>query len=126
MLYRDYLPKDFDEVAKASGVTGVVLVQAGQNLPDNQWNLDITAHNPKLYRGVVGNLSPVIGTDAFKPLFTSLCKDPRYLGYRLSGRYQDGLRNSRHRRSSPSIGPSSIWRSIVSVRSGWSMAATGR
>ena len=91
VLYRDFLPKDHEPVAKANGIAGVVLVQAGQSLPDNQWNLDITAHNPKLYRGLVGNLSEVIGTDGFKPLFTQLCKDPRYLGYRLSGRYQDGL-----------------------------------
>ena len=91
VLYRDHLPATQEAVAKANGVDGVVVVQAGQSIPDNQWNLDITAHNPKLYQGVVGNLSPVIGSDAFKPLFTQLCKDPRYLGYRLSGRYQDGL-----------------------------------
>ncbi len=91
VLHRDFLPRDHEPIAKANGVTGVVLVQAGQSLPDNQWNLDVTAHNPKLYRGLVGNLSEAIGTDAFAPLFTSLCKDPRYLGYRLSGRYQDEL-----------------------------------
>lgn len=72
-------------------MTGVVVVQAGQSLPENQWNLDITAHNKKLYRGLVGNVSPVIGTDAFAPLFATLCEDSRYLGYRLSGRYQEGL-----------------------------------
>lgn len=91
VLHRDFLPADHEPVAKANGVTGVVLVQAGQSLPDNQWNLDVTAHNPKLYRGLVGNLSEAIGTDAFEPLFSRLCKNPRYLGYRLSGRYQDGL-----------------------------------
>lgn len=91
VLYRDYLPETHEAVARANGIDGVVVVQAGQSIPDNQWNLDITARNPGLYRGLVGNLSPVIGTDAFKPLFTRLCKDPRYLGYRLSGRYQDGL-----------------------------------
>lgn len=91
ILYKDFLPPAFEEIAKANGVTGVVLVQAGQSLPDNQWNLDISKHNPSLFRGVVGNLSEVIGTDAFAPLFSELCKDPRYLGYRLSGRYQEGL-----------------------------------
>lgn len=90
-LYRDFLPKDHEAVAKANGVNGVVLVQAGQSLADNQWNLDVTAHNPQLYRGLVGNLSEVIGTDAFQPLFERLCKDPRYLGFRLSGRYQNDL-----------------------------------
>ena len=97
VLYRDILPADHEAVAKANGVDGVVLVQAGQSLPDNQWNLDISAHHPKLYRGVVGNLSEVIGTDGFKLLFTQLCKDSRYLGYRLSGRYQDDLSEAFYR-----------------------------
>jgi L-fuconolactonase len=97
VLHRDYLPEHHEPVAKANGVSGVVLVQAGQSLPDNQWNLDITAHNPQLYRGLVGNLSEVIGTDRFKPLFNQLSKDPRYLGYRLSGRYQDGLSEELYR-----------------------------
>lgn len=66
-------------------------MQAGQSLPDNQWNLDITAHNPRLYRGVVGNFSETIGTPAFQPRFEKLCENPRYLGYRLSGRYQEKL-----------------------------------
>ena len=85
-LYKDHLPEDFRAVAEANGVTGVVLVQAGQSIPDNQWNLDVTENDKQLYRGVVGNLSQVIGTDKFAPLFESLCKNPRYLGYRLSGR----------------------------------------
>ena len=97
LLYRDYLPAAYEATAKANGVQGVVLVQAGQSLPDNQWNLDITAHNRKLYRGLVGNLSEVIGSDRFAPLFTSLCKDPRYLGYRLSGRYQKDLSEAFYR-----------------------------
>ena len=97
VLYRNMLPADFEKVAKANGVTGVVLVQAGQSLPDNQWNLDITAHNPQLFRGLVGNLSEVMGTDAFAPLFDKLSKDPRFLGYRISGRYQEGLSDALYR-----------------------------
>ena len=91
VLYRSMLPETFESIAKANGVRGVVVVQAGQSLPDNQWNLDITANNKQLFRGVVGNLSEVAGTDKFEPLFLKLCKDPRYVGYRLSGRYQDEL-----------------------------------
>jgi L-fuconolactonase len=68
-----------------------VVVQAGQSLADNQWNLDVTAQDKDLYRGVIGNLSKVIGTDEFVPLFEKLCKDERYVGYRLSGRYQKTL-----------------------------------
>lgn len=91
VLYRTFLPKVYAPIAKANHVRGVVVVQAGQSLPDNQWNLDITAHNKELFRGVVGNLSEVVGTDKFQPLFEKLCQDERYVGYRLSGRYQDKL-----------------------------------
>lgn len=86
-----FLPADHEPIAKANGVSGTIVVQAGLSLPDNQWNLDITAHNPRLYRGVVGNFSETIGTPAFQPLFEKLCENPRYLGYRLSGRYQETL-----------------------------------
>lgn len=86
VLYRDFLVKDHKKVARANGVGGVVVVQAGQSLSDNQWNLDVTAVDKELYIGVVGNLSLVIGGDGFEPLFTKLCKDKRYVGYRLSGR----------------------------------------
>lgn len=96
-LFRNYLPEHHTPIAKANGVSAVVLVQAGQSLPDNQWNLDIAADNTELYRGVVGNLSLVIGTDKFKPLFESLCKDKRYVGYRLSGRYQETLTDEFYR-----------------------------
>ncbi len=91
VLYRSFIPMVHEPIALANGVRGVVVIQAGQSLPDNQWNLDITAHNKALYCGVVGNLSEVIGTPKFKPLFEVLCKDPRYVGYRLSGRYQEQL-----------------------------------
>lgn len=97
VLYKDHLPADHEPIAKANGVDGVVLVQAGQSIPDNQWNLDVSAHNKKLYRGVVGNLSLVIGTDEFKPLFDKLCKDPRYVGYRISGRPKNGLDDAFYR-----------------------------
>jgi len=90
-LNRSFLPKDHEPIAAANGVTGIIVVQAGQSLPDNQWNLDITAPNSRLYRGVVGNFSETIGTPEFRPLFEKLCENPRYLGYRLSGRYQEKL-----------------------------------
>ena len=90
-LYRNFLPEHHAPIARANGVRAVVLVQAGQSLPDNQWNLDLTARDKDLYRGLVGNLSEVIGTDRFQPLFDKLCQDRRYVGYRLSGRYQEKL-----------------------------------
>ena len=90
-LYRSFMPADHALIAQANGVTGVVIVQAGQHLPDNQWNLDITAHDPKLYRGVVGNLSQVMGSDKFQAIFDQLCHDKRFVGYRISGRTNEAL-----------------------------------
>jgi L-fuconolactonase len=83
-LYRNILPAEHEPIAAANLVQGVVIVQAGHSLPDNQWNLDITAHNKHLYLGVIGNLSLNIGTPEFKPFFEKLCEDKRYVGYRLS------------------------------------------
>lgn len=97
VLHRNFLPKDHEPIAVANRVGGVIVVQAGQSLPDNQWNLAVTAHNKSLYRGVIGNLSKVIGTPGFKPLFESLCHDPRFVGYRLSGRYQEQLGDTFYR-----------------------------
>lgn len=90
-LFKPFLPATHEKICASNGVSGVVVVLSGQALVDNQWNLDVTAHNPELYRGVVGNLSLAIATDEFAPLFEKLCKDPRYVGYRLSGRYKEGL-----------------------------------
>ena len=93
-LYKPFLPTTHTPICRANGVKGVVVVLSGQALVDNQWNLNVTAHNARLYRGVVGNMSKAIGTDAFQTLFTKLCEDKRYVGYRLSGRYQDELPDS--------------------------------
>ena len=90
-LFKPFLPAQHKPICAANGVDGVVVVLSGQALVDNQWNLDVTAHNPGLYRGVVGNMSKAIGTDEFAPLFLKLCKDPRYVGYRLSGRPANGI-----------------------------------
>ena len=35
-LYRNFLPQHHAPIARANGVRAVVLVQAGQSLPDNQ------------------------------------------------------------------------------------------
>lgn len=91
ILCKSFLPGDHESLFRANGVQCVVVVQAGQSLPDNQWNLDITEPHQNLFRGVVGNLSKIVGTDNFKPCFEGLCRDKRYLGYRLSGRYQKEL-----------------------------------
>lgn len=89
-LYKPFLPGLHEPICLANGVDGVVVILSGQGLEDNQWDLDVTAHNPGLYWGVVGNMSKAIGTCRFRLLFDQLCRDKRYVGYRLSGRYLEG------------------------------------
>ncbi|MGL6096214.1 MAG: sulfatase-like hydrolase/transferase [Fimbriiglobus sp.] len=91
VLNRSFLPNHHKPIAAANGVAAAVVVQAGQSVDDNQWVLDITAGDTRMYPGVVGNLSRVIGTDRFEPLFASLCKTDRYVGYRLSGKHRPKL-----------------------------------
>ena len=56
VLYRPVLPRHYDKVTRANGVTATVIVEASDRVEDNQWILDLVAHNPKHYVGVVGNL----------------------------------------------------------------------
>ena len=89
-LYKPFLPKDIAPIARKNNVKAIVAMQSGQTTADNQWNLDIIEKDP-IFKGVIGNLSRVIATDKFKPLLEKLTKNPKYLGFRLSGKYQEGL-----------------------------------
>ena len=84
VLYRPILPKDFDRVADANGVTATVIVEASEWLPDNQWVLDLVKHDPKRYIGLVGSLE--IGTPDFAKNLKQLSKDKRYVGIRMRER----------------------------------------
>ena len=81
VLYRQVLPQNYDQVTKANGVTATVIVEASDLVEDNQWVLDITAHNTKHYVGVVGNLP--VGTLQFAKHLERFAKDKRYVGIRL-------------------------------------------
>ena len=81
VLYRQVLPQNYDQVTKANGVTATVIVEASDLVEDNQWVLDITAHNTKHYVGVVGNLP--VGTLQFAKHLDRFTKDKRYVGIRL-------------------------------------------
>ncbi len=81
VLYRRVLPQNYDQVTKANGVTATVIVEASDLVEDNQWVLDITAHNTKHYVGVVGNLP--VGTLQFAKHLERFAKDKRYVGIRL-------------------------------------------
>lgn len=88
VLYRPVLPEHFDKITAANGVTATVIVEASDRLPDNQWVLDLVAHNPGHYIGVVGNLP--VGTDAFAIELEKLAQDKRYVGVRLRS-FPDGV-----------------------------------
>ena len=90
-LYKPFLAETHAPICRANALTGVVVILSGQAPADNQGNLDVTAHDTQLYHVVVGNMSKAIGTDHFRPLFTRLCQDQRYVGYRLAGQYQQRL-----------------------------------
>ena len=81
VLYRPVLPEHFDKVTRANGVMATVIVEASDRVPDNQWVLDLVAHNPSHYVGVVGNLP--VGTDAYATELNRLVEDSRYVGIRL-------------------------------------------
>ena len=46
-LYKPFLPTTHTPICRANGVKGVVVVLSGQALVDNQWNLNVTAHNAR-------------------------------------------------------------------------------
>ena len=55
VLYKPHLPAEYNKLAKGSGVTGVVVVEASDRLEDNQWVLDLV-QGDQFYIGLVGNV----------------------------------------------------------------------
>jgi L-fuconolactonase len=80
VLHKPHLPAEFNRVAKAAGVTGVVIVEASDRIPDNQWILDLVK-NDCFYVGLVGNIDPY--RDDFAKILNKLKQDPRFVGIRL-------------------------------------------
>ena len=87
VLYRPVLPKHFDAIAKDNQITATVIVEASKWVPDNQWVLDLVAHDREKYIGLVGSLE--IGTAGFAGDLRQLSKDKRYVGIRLRERPGD-------------------------------------
>lgn len=79
VLYRPHLPAEFSKLAKADGVTGVVVVEASHILEDNQWVLDLVKGDP-FYIGLVGNVD--VNRADFEEQIVRLKKDPRFVGVR--------------------------------------------
>lgn len=79
VLYKPHLPKEYSELAKAAGVTGVVIVEASDRLADNKWVLDLVADDP-FYVALVGNIDPY--RKDFDEQLNRLRKDKRFVGIR--------------------------------------------
>lgn len=87
VLYRPVLPRHFNAVAKDNQITATVIVEASKWVPDNQWVLDLVAHDRDKYIGLVGSLE--IGTPGFAGDLKELSQDKRYVGIRLRERPGD-------------------------------------
>lgn len=79
VLYKPHLPAEYSKIAKAAGVTGVVIVEASDRLADNNWVLDQVKGDP-FYVALVGNIDPY--RKDFAKQLRRLQKDPRFVGLR--------------------------------------------
>jgi L-fuconolactonase len=88
LLYRTVLPRDYRALPPVQAVMGTIVVEASPWLEDNQWVLDLAAHDP-LIVGFVGNLP--IGTKPFAGQLERFASNRLFRGIRLRGRKLDGL-----------------------------------
>lgn len=79
VLYKPHLPEEYSRVAKAAGVTGVVIVEASNHLEDNRWVLDLV-EGDDFYIGLVGNID--VNREDFEEQLVELQKDRRFVGVR--------------------------------------------
>lgn len=79
VLYKPHLPAEYSKLAKAAGVTGVVVVEASDRLEDNTWVLEQTADDP-FYVALVGNIDPY--RKDFAEQLNRLTQDKRFVGVR--------------------------------------------
>lgn len=83
VLYKPHLPAEYSKVAKAAGVTGVIVVEASLNYEDNQWVLDLV-EDDSFYVGLVGNID--VSSDDFEQRLLKLKSDKRFVGIRPRSR----------------------------------------
>lgn len=82
VLFKPHLPEEYSRVAKAAGVSGVVIVEASKNLDDNDWVLDLVKDDD-FYVGLVGNVD--VYREDFEEQIARLKKDNRFVGIRPRG-----------------------------------------
>ncbi len=81
-LYKPHLPEEYSQLAKAAGVTGVVIVEASDHLEDNKWILDLV-DGDDFYLGLVGNID--VYRKDFEIQLKRLKHDKRLVGLRPRG-----------------------------------------
>ena len=81
-LYRPVLPAEYRALARPLGIRSTVVVEASPWPEDNQWILDLAAHEPFL-SGFIGNLKP--GTEAFPTLLERFARNRKFRGIRIGG-----------------------------------------
>jgi predicted TIM-barrel fold metal-dependent hydrolase len=86
LLYRPVLPKDYRALPVPQPVTGTVVVEASSWLEDNQWVLDLAAHDPFIV-GFVGNLP--VGTKEFAGHLKRFAANKFFRGIRIGNRKLD-------------------------------------
>ncbi len=82
VLFKPHLPGEYSKLAKASGVTGVVIVEASNHLSDNRWVLDLVKGDD-FYIGLVGNID--VYRKDFEKQLKQLKRDHRFVGVRPRG-----------------------------------------
>jgi L-fuconolactonase len=87
LLYRTVLPKDYLALPVPKPVSGMVVVEASPWLEDNQWVLDLAAHEPFIV-GFVGNLS--VATKGFAGHLKRFAANKLFRGIRLRDRKLEG------------------------------------
>ena len=87
LLYRTVLPKDYLALPVPKPVTGTVVVEASPLLEDNQWVLDLAAHEPFIV-GFVGNLP--VGSEGFAGHLKRFAANRLFRGIRLRDRKLEG------------------------------------
>ena len=87
LLYRTVLPENYRAVRAPEIVAGTVVVEASDWVEDNQWVLDLAAHDPFI-AGFIGNLPA--GTDPFAGLLKRFAANKLFRGIRVRERKLDG------------------------------------
>lgn len=89
LLYRTVLPRDYQALPVPQPVTGTVVIEASPWVEDNQWMLDLAAHDPFIV-GFVGHLP--VGAPEFRGYLRRFAKHRLFRGLRIGGsRLREGF-----------------------------------